>query len=82
MKPNKFNSRNKLFLQPRKKPNGFTLFESMLSLTIFSLFLLITWEAEQHIFKQLSDVFKDSDIQMKHVKKKKKRLAYPGEGNQ
>lgn len=69
-------------MQPRKKPNGFTLIESMLSLTIFSLFLLITWEAEQHIFKQLSDVFKDSDIQMKHVQALEKRLAYPGEGNQ
>lgn len=69
-------------MQLRSKPNGFTLIESMLSLTIFSLFLLITWEAEQQIFNQVSQVSKDNETQMEHVQALEKRLAYPGEGNQ
>ena len=66
-------------MKPKKSnPNsGFTLIESMLSLMIFSLFLLITWRVEQHIFKQVSEVLKDSEAEVQRVQALETRLAYP-----
>lgn len=59
------------------KKNGFTLIEPLLGLAIFSLFLHLLWETQNHTFKSLSDSLKVSGMQSTLNQWHEALFAYP-----
>ena len=53
------------------------LIEALVGLTIFSLFSLLTWKAEQHTFQHLSYTLKKNVMQLQLNQMVEKNFAYP-----